>query len=153
MKGRFRGLHARAFVHSTENLDKVKMAMQNVVGPLELTTLVTDGVHGNPLTVLEANVSDPEEIRRFFTRLDREDLKAILETLDSRVDEGCNLFVKIDKQSAFLGQVRLDRGDDVISVRIRVAAFPANREVAGKAVSEIVEQELAERDKKVAAGP
>lgn len=146
MKGRFRGLHARAFVHATEDLDKVKMAMANVVGPQELTTLVTEGVHGNPLTILEANVSDPADVPRFFSKLDREDLQTILRTLDKRVDEGCNLFVKIDKQSAFLGQVRLDRGDDVISMRIRVAAFPASREVAERVVSEAVEHELAQRD-------
>jgi RNA binding exosome subunit len=152
VKGRFRGLHARAFVHATEDLDKVKMAMANVVGPVELTTLVTEGVHGNPLTVLEANVSGPDDVPRFFSKLDREDLHTILRTLDKRVDEGCNLFVKIDKQSAFLGQVRLDRGDDVISVRIRVAAFPARCELAQKVVSEIVEQELAGRDKQAKAG-
>jgi len=145
-------LHARAFVHATEDLDKVKMAMANVVGPLELTTLVTEGVHGNPLTILEANVSDPDEVPRFFSTLDREDLQTILRTLDKRVDEGCNLFVKIDKQSAFLGKVKLDRGDDVVSVRIRVAAFPATSEVAQKVVSEIVEQELTRRDKETNAG-
>jgi RNA binding exosome subunit len=147
VKGRFRGLHARAFVHATEDLDKVKTAMANVVGPLELTTLVTEGIHGNPLTVLEANVSGPDDVPRFFSKLNREDLETILRTLDKRVDESCNLFVKIDKQSAFLGQVRLDRGNDVISMRIRVAAFPASREVAERVVSEAVEHELAQRDK------
>lgn len=139
-------------MHATEDLDKVTMAMANVVGPQVLTTLVTEGVHGNPLTVLEANVSDPDDVPRFFSKLDREDLQTILRTLDKRMDEGCNLFVKIDKQSAFLGQVRLDRGDDVISVRIRVAAFPASREVAQKVVSEIVEQELACREEQAGAG-
>jgi RNA binding exosome subunit len=153
MKGRFRGLHARVFVHATEDLQKVKIAMANVVGPLELTTLVTEGVHGNSLTILEANVYDPDVVPRFFSKLDREDLQTILRTLDKRVDEGCNLFVKIDKQSAFLGQVRLDRGDDVISVRIRVAAFPASCDVAQKIVSEIVEQELAQRNMQTKAGP
>jgi RNA binding exosome subunit len=145
VKGRFRGLHARAFVHATEDLEKVKLAMTNVVGPLELTTLLTEGVHGNPLTILEASVPDPDDVPRFFSKLDPEDLQTILRTLDKRVDEGCNLFVKIDKQSAFLGQIRLDRGDDVISVRIRVAAFPASCEVAQKVVREIVEHELARR--------
>ncbi len=134
-------------MHATEDLEKVKLAMANVLGPLELTTLATEGVHGNPLTILEAEVADPDDVMRLFSKLDVEDLKTILRTLDKRVDEGCNLFVKIDKQSAFLGQVKLDRGDDVISVRIRVAAFPANCEVAQNVVSEVVEQELAERDK------
>jgi RNA binding exosome subunit len=152
VKGRFRGLYARAFAHATEDLDKVKVALANVIGPQELTTLATEGIHGNPLTILEGSTSDPDCVPQLFSKLDREDLQTILHTLDNRVDEGCNLFLKLDKQSAFLGQVRLDRGDDVISVRIRVAAFPASREVAERMVGESVEQELARRNKDAAVG-
>lgn len=140
-------MHARAFAHATEDLDKVKVAMANVVGPVETSAVSTEGVHGNPLTILEADVTDPDDILRFFSKLDREDLQTLMRTLDKRVDEGCNLFVKIDKQSAFLGQVRLDRGDDVISVRIRVAAFPASCAVAQNVVLDVLEQELAGREK------
>lgn len=145
-------MHARAFVHATEDLDKVKVAMTNVVGHREFSSIVTEGVHGNPLTVLEVDVTDPDDILQFFSKLDNDDLHTISGTVEKRVDEGCNLFVKIDKQSAYLGQVRLDRGDDVISVRIRVAAFPASCEVAKKMVNEIVDQELAARQKQTSAG-
>jgi len=146
MKGPFRGLYARAFAHATEDLEKVKTAMENALGPQELKILKTEGVHGNPIVILEAEISDPQEVPRFLSRLSREDLETILRTLDNRVDEGCNLFIKLDKQSAFGGLLRLDQGDDVISVRIRVAAFPAKREVAMGLISEVVEQYLAGRD-------
>ena len=152
MKGRFIGLHARAFVHSTEVRERVEEALRNVVGGGELRSKATEGVHGNPIVILEADILDPEGILRFFSRLGEDDLHALLHTLDGRVDEGCNLFVKVDKQSAFLGQVRLGKGDDVISVRIRVTAFPAKQHIAEQVAREALEQELARRARAEALG-
>lgn len=146
MKGRLRALHARALVHATEDLDKVKLAVTNVVGPQELAVLDAKGVHGNPIMVVEATVTEPDEMSRLFSKLSSEDLDRLLSTLDQRVDEGCNFFVRVDKQNAYLGETGLGQSDDVVSIRIRVAAFPAKPEVAKKVVREIVEQELASRD-------
>ncbi len=145
MKGRFRGLHARAFVHATEVPARVEEALRNVVGVGELKTTKTEGVHGNPITILEADILEPEGVPRFFSKLSEDDLHALLHSLASRVDEGCNMFLKLDKQSAFLGRIKLDRGDDVISIRIRVAAFPARQEVAERLVRESLEEELSRR--------
>jgi RNA binding exosome subunit len=142
MRRRFRGLHARAFVHATEVRERVEQALRNVVGEGPITSTETEGVHGNAITILEVGV--PE----MFSRLSEDDLRTLLHTLDSRIDEGCNLFIKLDKQSAFLGEARLGKGDDVVSIRIRVAAFPAHQEVAVGVVREALEEELAGR-----AGP
>ncbi len=145
MKGRFRGLHARAFIHATEVLERVEEAMRNTVGEVELRTTETEGVHGNPIAIVEADVLEPEDVMKFFSRLGEDDLHALLHSLANRVDEGCNLFVKIDKQSAFQGQVKLGKGDDVISIRIRVAVFPARQELAEQLIREVLEQELSRR--------
>ncbi len=145
MKGRFRGLHARAFVHSTEVRGRVEEALRNVVGDGDLRRISTEGVHGNPLEILEADVLHSEGVSLFFSRLDDDDLQTLLHTLGSRIDEGCNMFVKVDKQSAFLGKVRLGSNDDIISIRIRVAAFPAHASVAEQVVREVIEEEMARR--------
>jgi RNA binding exosome subunit len=146
VKKLFVGLHARTFCHTTEDLVKVKQAVANVVGDAELRISKTVGHHGNPITIIESTVDETSGISEFFAKIDDHDLSVIEETLPSRVDDGCNIFLKIDKQEAFLGRVRIGHGDDVISLRIRVAAFPATCAVAQNNIREFLTGERARRD-------
>ena len=130
VKRSFAGLYARAFCHATEDLEKVNRALRNTIGDAEIQTSRTEGHHGNPITIVEANVESIEEISRFFEKLAVDDLRFVLDTLSTRMDEGCNLFLKIDKQAAYKESIRMRCNDDVISIRIKVIAFPAKREVA-----------------------
>ena len=126
----FASLHARTFCHATESPDKVKTAMQNTVGIRELKLSKTEGHHGNPITVMEVDIEEMEGIDDFFSRLSRGDFEELLSSLSSRIDEGCNLFLRIDKQEAFRGTIRLGKDDDVISVRIHVRSFPSKCAIA-----------------------
>jgi len=130
VKKPFAGLHARAFCHATEDLEKVKRALRNTIGDAEMQIARTEGHHGNPITIVESSVESIEEISMFFEKLAEDDLRFVLDTIPTRVDEGCNLFLKIDKQAAYEERIRLGRNDDVISIRIKVIAFPAKRELA-----------------------
>jgi len=145
VKSRFKGLYARAFCHATENLDKVRLAVSNVIGSRVLELRNAEGVHGNPIMIIEASLRDPDSIAGFLSKIEDSDLHGLLHTLEKRVDEGCNLFLKVDKQSAFNGQVRLGSGDDVISIRLRIEAFPAKCEVAQRYAREALDQELSRR--------
>lgn len=136
VSGTFSSVHARALSHATEDIEKVRMAMLNVFGDVGLEVSRTEGHHGNPISILEANFRDARTIDEFFRRLPDEDIEAIIETLGKRVDDGCNLFLKLDKQQAFSGSARLGSGDDVMSVRAKVRSYPAKCEVAQKAVRE-----------------
>jgi len=129
-------LHARTICHATEDLERVKQALRNVVGEEEVRVSRTEGHHGNPIIVLEASVADPKAIDEFFHRVDERTVSSMIETLGCRIDDGCNLFLKIDKQAAFLGTVQMAQNDDVVSVRIKVNAFPARPEVAQGIVKE-----------------
>jgi len=139
VKGPFQGLHARALCHATEDLDKVKLALSTAVGVEEITVSRTEGHHGNPLFVLESLMEDEERIRRFFERLCSDDLGEIVRTLESRMDDKCALYIRLDKQAAFGGNVRLGRNDDIISVRLRVRAFPAKISVASAIVIDFID--------------
>lgn len=102
----------------------------------------TVGHHGNPIIVIEGDTKEAKAISMFFGRLSEDDLNAILRTIDARTDEGCNLFLRIDKQAALDGIVRLTEGDDAVSVRIRVGAFPSRCEIAKELVKTFVAEEL-----------
>lgn len=145
MRRTFLGLHARTFSHATEDLEKVKLAVANTLGDVEQVVSRTEGHHGNPIFIVEAHVEDPVTMDDFFDRLGDEGMKRVLDSLDRRIDEGCNLFLKIDKQAAYEGMVQMAHNDDVISVRIRVGAFPARCDIAQGIVSEYLRARLASR--------
>jgi RNA binding exosome subunit len=118
------------FCHATEDLEKVQRALLNTIGDAEVQITRTEGHHGNPITIVEASVESIEEISRFFDKLAPDDLRFILDTLSIRVDEGCNLFIKIGKQAAYEERIRLGSNEDIISIRLKVIAFPAKCEIA-----------------------
>lgn len=128
--GVFSSLHARAFSHETEDIEKVELAIRNVLDVERVSMHRTEGVHGNAIFVLEASTDDPKCIDGFLRRLTKDDLRAIIGTAVDRVDEDCNMFIRLDKQDAFRGNARLALHDDVISLRMRIRSFPAKRERA-----------------------
>lgn len=145
MKGPFQGLHARTLSHATENLEKVRLALSTAIGSEDISVSKTEGHHGNPLLVLEAHVDDEAAIRRFFERMNSDDLAEIVRTLDSRMDDKCALYIRLDKQSALIGTIKLGRNDDVISVRLRVRAYPSKFSIASAIVTEFIEGLMRDR--------
>ncbi|OGS43682.1 MAG: hypothetical protein A3K76_04515 [Euryarchaeota archaeon RBG_13_57_23] len=139
-------LHARAYSHATEDLDKVKMAVLSTVGEADFNVTSGEGHHGNPIEIVEVAVDKEDDIIRFFERFDKKDIEALKGTLNARVDDGCNLFVKVDKQSAFKGIIKLGTGDDVISVRVKVRVFPAKPELAQSAADAFLTQLIRKKD-------
>jgi RNA binding exosome subunit len=140
VKKSFHSLHARAFCHTTEDPERVLKAMACVLGHVETETLRTEGYFGNPMEILQASVHDRDLITDFFRRLSPQDRESIANSLGTRIDEGCNLFIRLDKQAAYLGEVKMVAEGDVISVRVKVNAFPARCEVAQVIVSEFLEE-------------
>jgi len=145
VKKPFTALHARTFCHATEDLDKVKTALENTVGKLDVVVSRTEGHHGNPITIFETRLDETKGINEFFSRLSTQDVEELLGSLGSRIDDGCNLFLRIDKQSAFMGDIKLASSDDVISVRLKVRAFPARSEVASSIVKDYLQELLSGR--------
>lgn len=122
-----------AVVHSTEDREKVGKAIATLF-PFEFEIEVSKakGHYGNPLEYLEVEIKKDKEIKEFWNYLMKllpEDQKSILiETLEERVDNQNILHIRIDKQKAYLGEVRLIDKGDMISVKVKAVTYPARRE-------------------------
>jgi len=145
VKGNFQALHARTLCHATENLEKVKKAFSTATGNAEMRLSRTEGHHGNLIVLIEATLEEEGPIKEFFERFGTVDLETMVQSLPTRIDEGCNLFIRIDKQSALQGVVRLGHNDDVISIRLHVRSFPAKCELASIKVREYIVELLEAR--------
>jgi len=112
--------------HATEDHNKVKEAMLNLL-PKELRSSVTvnqttaKGHHGNPITLLNLEIADPKSAKVAFDHIIRSlpdvQVSKIRDQLHLYYD-GKSLFLRIDKQSAYLGSLRLSVSDDVVKLRV-----------------------------------
>jgi RNA binding exosome subunit len=133
-------MHFRAFCHATEDEAKVVQALKFASGADEITREVTEGYHGNPIIILEVFIKEKRRSRDFFSKMEEEDIKEVIATLGKRMDEDCNLYLRLDKQEAYLGKLKMTVSDDAIAVRAKVESYPKKLETAMKSVTEFLEQ-------------
>ncbi|MCK4758133.1 MAG: hypothetical protein KAS67_06765 [Thermoplasmata archaeon] len=127
----FLRVHFRTFVHATESEDKVREALAYIAGDTEIEATRTDGHFGNPIIILEAAITRKREIKDFFISLKNTGIiEKLLEEIDDRMDEHCNLHFRVDKDIALEEKIVLARGKNVIDISLKTAAYPANRENA-----------------------
>ncbi|MWG33912.1 RNA-binding protein [Halomarina oriensis] len=119
----------QAFCYATEDEVRVERALRTFLPeeyPIERAENV--GFHGDPIVVLSARVENADDVRHVLTRLEElPDLDGVLDELDTRVTEDCELYLYLDKQAALSGGVDLGAG---LSVRGKVEAYPAKKEAA-----------------------
>ena len=118
----------RAFCYATEAEDRVSAALQRLLpAETELERAESEGHFGDPIVVLSARVERADGIRSVLEALSDlpgSEYDQLLEQLDERVDPDCNLYVTLDKQAAYEGDVRLGEG---ITLRGKVEAYPAEQ--------------------------
>jgi len=116
----------RFFVHATENLDKVVEAVQRILPSDYIDDILfkknnLKGHYGNPITLFETRIKKKEIIKVFVenlsSRLDELDKETLRREIDLHVEKG-SLYVRLDKQVAFQGELKLCVADP-IHVRIR----------------------------------
>ncbi|MGQ9530959.1 MAG: RNA-binding domain-containing protein [Candidatus Bathycorpusculaceae bacterium] len=111
----------RVFAHATEEVDKTLNAVRNIL-PEELVDAITfkktnlTGHHGNPITLLEARVKDKDAVQTIFKKLSSSlsplDKEILKNEIRQHLDRG-NLYIRLDKQSAYLQQFKLGTTDPI----------------------------------------
>ncbi|MFB6305224.1 MAG: RNA-binding protein [Haloferacaceae archaeon] len=125
----FHYVDLRAFCYATEDVRRVETALRTLLPEdFEVDRAESEGYHGDRIVVLSARVENADDVRHVLSRLaSAPDFDRVLDELDERVDENCSLFLRLDKQAAFHGDVRLGEG---ITLRAKVEAYPAKQEAA-----------------------
>ena len=115
----------RVFAHATEDPERVLAAIRNVLPSESVDSVVfkrsvLSGHHGNPIVLFEARVKDRKLVQAVFAKLcsglGLMDKEVLAGEISGHLERG-NLYLRLDKQSAFLGEVRLGSVD---SVHVRV---------------------------------
>ncbi len=143
----FRSAAVSAFVHATEEESKVLDGLKVLLPEdVEVRRRRTKGHHGNPISVLSAMIRKRGLLREFQRRLMAGlcagEKEKLVEVAVERVGEDCRLYLRFDKQLAYRGGLVLTEGGDAIHVRLKVAVYPAKREVAIKVLKEFISSGL-----------
>lgn len=134
--------------HATEDLEKVKKAVMNAIPPdlrsaTQLHSEILHGYYGNPIVKLEARFKGDDAykvVEYILSSISSVDKKYLLSSLDMRYNvEGNKLFLRLDKQEAYLGNLVLYEGDDSIKIAISFSMIRSE-----DAVREFLERVLTE---------
>ena len=114
-------IEIRVFAHATEDTEKVLAAVRHTLPEalgesvvFEKTALT--GHHGNPIVLFEAKLEDrkmlPSALQRIGSGLTALDKETLDSELKLHLEKG-NLYLRFDKQRAFLGELRFSSNDPI----------------------------------------
>ncbi len=142
MASTFHWVRVKAICYATEDEDIICDTVAQLAGTEELEIDISEGLHNNPLTVVDVNLSKNKEYATLFGNLGENVLRGILEDIDNRVDDDCVFYVRLDKQKAVCGEYEIAHGGDVISITAKIMAHPAKKEVALRVITEYLDRIL-----------
>ena len=118
-------IEVRSFAHATEDSSKVIEALKQILPTehaeeVEFKRTNLKGHYGNPITLFEARMSEEKMVRDFvdslFPRISAIDKENLLTEIGLHVEKG-SLYLRLDKQAALSGEIKLCTGDPI---RVRI---------------------------------
>jgi RNA binding exosome subunit len=114
-------------IHATEDPEKVAKAIRNLsLGEMPLGSTVNraKGHHGNEIVTVVFTIRNAKNVegflRNIWNGLSQLDRTEVHSSLTSRIDNAGTLFLRIDKQDALRGRIRLQDTDPIkIAVSFR----------------------------------
>jgi RNA-binding protein len=133
----------RAFVYGTENKEKVLESIKTLFPNSSPQCEATEGYYENTVLILHDKIDKKKEIKDFVAKLSimKDPAKRmVLNQLGDKMDDYGNLFLRFDKQRAFLGDLKVVEHGDSIHLKIKIAAYPAKKKVAMAIASKLFEE-------------
>lgn len=131
-----RKIEARVYARATEITERVATAVLNIF-PEEVRKNVSiseekaEGQSGDTISILSGELIDTEECENtfdfIFKHMDKKDRRIVMRSLDLRFNDNCVFFLRIDKQGAFLGKIRMANNTDIIQTRFYFRDSPRCR--------------------------
>lgn len=123
-------IELRVFAHATEDLEKVLTAVHNVLPEesreeVEFERSDLTGYYNNPITLLETRIEGKKFLKAAFEKLacnlSTEDKRRLQRDIEQYTEKR-NLYIRLDKQSAYLNELKLTKTDP-IHIRIRFQIY------------------------------
>ncbi len=121
----------RAFVYEDESVDEISQAILNILPEAEIEAEEAEGMLDDKIIILSGRVSKKRYTKTFFnTLIEWTDLDKLNADLERKMDEKGNWFLRFDKEDALDEIWTIKDSGDAIHLKIKIAAFPAKKEIA-----------------------
>ena len=129
----------RAFVYEDESIDDISQAILNILPEAEIEAEEAEGMLDDKIIILSGRVSKKRYTKTFFnTLIEWTDSDKLNEDLERKMDEKGNWFLRFDKEDALDEIWTIKDSGDAIHLKIKIAAFPAKKEIALDKVREAI---------------
>ena len=129
----------RAFVYENESVDEISQAILNILPEADIEAEEAEGLLEDKIIILSGMVSKKRYTKTFFnTLIEWTDLDKLNEDLERKMDEKGNWFLRFDKEDALDEIWTVKDSGDAIHLKIKIAAFPAKKEIALDKVREAI---------------
>ncbi len=121
-------IYFRCFSHATEDIDKVRKAFKFITQKDRFEEREEKGYYGNKIIILETKLTKKNDIVRFWKRMkDYGIVDEIISMLDDLVDEQGVLYLRFDKQQAYLEKIALTMHGDSIAMHAKLESYPMKK--------------------------
>ena len=129
----------RAFVYENESVDEISQAILNILPEAEINAEEAEGLTEDKIIILSGVVSKKRYTKAFFNLLlESVDLEKLNDDLERKIDEKGNWFLRLDKEDAIDEKLTVKDSGDSIHLKIKIAAYPAKKEIAVDKVREAI---------------
>ncbi len=129
----------RAFVYENESADEINQSILNILPEAEIEAEEAEGLLEDKIIILSGIVSKKRYTKTFFnTLLENTDLDKLNKDLERKIDDKGNWFLRFDKKDALDEKWTILDSGDAIHLKVKIAAFPAKKEIAIDKVREAI---------------
>ena len=129
----------RVFVYENEDVDELSQAILNILPEAEIEAEEAEGLTEDKIIILTGIVSKKRYTKAFFKLLKESvDLDKLNDDLERKIDEKGNWFLRFDKDDAIDEKLTIIDSGDSIHLKIKIAAYPARKEIAVNKVREAI---------------
>ncbi len=115
-----KSIEVKVFAHATENIDKVKESVKNIL-PYEFPTIFQEqrlkGYYGDQITILTVNNKrrkpSTEAFENLFKKLPIISQEEMLMDPEKRIDNSGNFYMRLDKQKAYQKNISISNSDPI----------------------------------------
>ena len=126
-------IEARAYARATEITERVSTAIlgifpENIRQNVSFSEEKAEGQSGDSISIISGILKNRDECEITFDfilkHLEKSDRRGIKRSLDLRLNNNSVFFLRIDKQEAFLGKMKLANNTDIIRARFYIRDRP-----------------------------
>ena len=129
----------RVFIYENEDVDELSQAILNILPEAEIEAEEAEGLTEDKIIILSGTVSKKRYTKEFFNLLlESVDLDKLNDDLERKMDEKGNWFLRFDKEDAIDEKMTIKDSGDSIHLKIKIAAYPAKKEIAVDKVREAI---------------